>query len=238
MRKKKILVACGYSSYGRGVEGLGHLVNDNAEFFANPKDFSLVLFAGGADVGPGLYGDISPKGFCHTNPSRDTQEKALFDCALENGIKMAGICRGVQILTALTGGRLIHHLDGHSGSHMMCTTMNDDIIQVNSIHHQMCIPSKGNLVVGWSAERLSKRYIGKADNEEAYNGPEVEAVLFPEIGALGVQYHPEMMNQGNPAYQFFWRGVEALLTRDMDYVLSMYTAALTTDKPLEKSIST
>lgn len=223
----KILIVNGMS-YGDAVEGLGTLTEDTTEFMARPEKFRLVLFTGGSDVDPSFYGETSPKMLCMSNIKRDNFERTIFKHAVNYDIKMAGICRGLQFINVMAGGRLIHHLDGHNGLYHDFECQKDDIIRrVNTMHHQIVIPPKDAIIVGWSPEKLSKRYIGDKDEEVNWPGPEVEAVIYPELGACGVQWHPEMMLERDDGYKFFYNMVRAILQLDTEDFVNLYTGNIT-----------
>lgn len=222
----KILVLSG-PSYGSTVEGLGSLTSNTTEFLSKTDEFKLVLFTGGADVDPSLYGNTSPKNICVTNPQRDKFERTIFKHALDHGIKMAGICRGLQFINVMAGGKLIHHLDRHDGFpipyHNFECQKDDKIRRINTMHHQMAIPPKDGIIIGWSSTKLSEKYVGDKDEEVNWPGPEVEAAIYPEIGACGVQWHPEMMLEGSDGYQFFHNMVRAVIQLDMEDFVNLYT---------------
>lgn len=219
----KILVVNGMS-YGKAVEGLGDITGDVQSFMENPDEFSLVMFTGGEDITPSWYGHTSPKGNCHYNEHRDEMEKVIFDHALEAGVRMTGICRGVQFLNVMAGGTMIHHVTSHGGTNHGMATANGDIVRVNSLHHQMVLPPEDAVLIGWSEDRRSDIYIG--DGDERIVGPdrEAEAVVFPKIGAAGVQYHPEMMSPDSDGYKWYKDLVSCLLSAEtMDSVIEQYT---------------
>ena len=194
--KTKILIVndgrdCG-ASYTPLFKQFGDVCNDPNALKLQPFEFRLVVFTGGADVSPELYGDTSPKNVCHNNPDRDTQEKNIFGFAQQRGIKMVGICRGMQFLNVMTGGKMMHDISGHGGgSHKVMVRDRDDPFITNSFHHQMCIPHKSTHILAWSNTKLSREYIGNEDKAMNYVGPEVEALYMPYLKAVGAQWHPE-----------------------------------------------
>lgn len=218
----KILVVSGMS-YGVPVETFGKLTGDVNAFMADPESFDLVLFTGGEDISPDLYGHTSPKGRCWSNKARDAFEVRVFEKAVEHGIKMTGICRGLQFLNVMAGGKMIHHLDRHSGATHDMDTANGERLRVNSLHHQMVVLPETAHLIGWSTERRSEEYIG--DEDRAVEAPEyeVEAAIFPRINAAGVQYHPEMMPETSRGFKWYQELVEALLAaRTMDELVGFY----------------
>jgi anthranilate/para-aminobenzoate synthase component II len=221
--KTKIFVTR-YLEYGAALSGLGDMTGNSAEFIHSPEKFKLVLFTGGEDVDPGFYSETSPHGLCQFNTQRDGTEMSYFTHAFKNKIPMTGICRGLQFINVMAGGRLIHHLNGHNnGHHDFGCQKDDDIRRVNSLHHQMAIPPKDAFIVGWSLDKLADRYHGDEDKKIWWPGPEVESVIYPSIKACGVQYHPEMMDPETEGYKFFYNMVSHMLTHTMEAFVKIYT---------------
>lgn len=189
---KKILVLNG-RSYAAAVEGLGDIEYNPENFYKNPSDFGLVLFTGGEDITPEWYGDNSPLRMCYYNTQRDKMELYVFKLARRHAIRSIGICRGVQFLNVLYGGKMYHDVDNHAGRQHNIRTHSGEIIRVNSLHHQMVIPAEDSHVIAWADGKMSTRYYGKDD--QLVDGPEKEpeAVIFPKIESAGVQWHPEML---------------------------------------------
>jgi anthranilate/para-aminobenzoate synthase component II len=228
----KTLVVNG-ASYASAVEGLNKISYSVVEFFDKPHSFGLVLFTGGEDVDPSLYNHTSPNGLCRSNLTRDMYEAEVFNLALSNNIRMAGICRGLQFLNVMNGGSMLHHLHNHSGGYHNMVVANGDIINVNSLHHQMVVPPKGSIVLGWSKRKLSNKYFGDKDEEIVWTGPEIESVYYPKTGCVGVQYHPEIMKPNDEAHKFFWNLCKDLIFCSEGLFLKKYRRD--NDKPLLES---
>ncbi len=209
----KILVVLG-RSYATAIEGLGEIVTDPQDFFYNPMEYGLILFTGGEDITPEWYGHTSPGYRCHNSEERDIFEKKIFDHAVKNGIRMTGICRGVQFINVMAGGKMYHHVDNHSGSVHAMELPNSDIIEVNSLHHQMVIPPKDGIVAGWSPESLSPEYYGDKDILTEAPDIEPESIIFPSIQSAGVQYHPEMMSPKSEGWKYFYDMAKSLIVTD------------------------
>ena len=76
---------------------------------------ALVL-AGGADVDPARYGREAGPHTTSTRPERDASEIALLESALDRGLPLLAICRGMQLLNVLLGGTLLQHLPEVAGT--------------------------------------------------------------------------------------------------------------------------
>jgi putative glutamine amidotransferase len=189
--KKKYYVSACSSGHGRWLENLGY------DHTTNIEESDVVIFGGGADIEPETYNE-EPGTQTYTSAGREKLERQDFQKALSLGKKMFGICRGHQLLCALAGGKLIQHVEGHSGDHDV-TTLDNFTFRTNSIHHQMInpyvLPAKDYKILAWSTKKLSKVYLGAKDKRVwlPVDFKEIEAIYFPNIAAVGVQYHPEMM---------------------------------------------
>lgn len=155
----------------------------------------LVLFTGGEDVNPELYGE--EKGmYTSFNVNRDEIESKSFSAYQD--VPKLGICRGSQFLTVKAGGKLIQHVTGHGRSHNII--YGGRAFKMTSTHHQMLFPfnlkNKNYKLLAHSEYFESHTYLN-GDNKE-YELPndflEPEIVYYPNINALCIQGHPEYYN--------------------------------------------
>jgi putative glutamine amidotransferase len=76
-----------------------------------------VMFTGGSDVDPALYGE-PPHPATKVKPHRDAAELLLLRAAVAADLPVLGVCRGMQLMAVAYGGRLYQHLPdvlGHEG---------------------------------------------------------------------------------------------------------------------------
>lgn len=177
-----------------------------------------VLFTGGQDVFPGLYGaEISP--VCgQACAERDRMEGALFSITvLEQGKPAFGICRGIQLFNVLLGGTLYqdlatgfnpaaalhqqkppydapaHGLKVEPGTPLH-TLLGRDSLEVNSIHHQ-------------GIARLAPDLESMARSDDGL----IEAVRMKNRAFVwAVQWHPEMAPAWESSGKIFAAFVAAL----------------------------
>jgi len=211
---KLIFVAAGEEwngAYMDSVRFTGLEVTDSVrDFHAFPEAFDLVVFTGGADVTPKIYGHEKSR-LTTNSEMRDYHEKHIFMTALEFGIPMAGICRGMQWLNCMAGGFMIQHVESHNlcGSHHALSYTGQGI-KINSLHHQMCVPPDDGYILAVSAVKRSQRYI--YDGRKNFDNPvEVESMYYPNINAFGVQWHPEAYGCHQSGIDFWEFHVKALL---------------------------
>jgi gamma-glutamyl-gamma-aminobutyrate hydrolase PuuD len=185
MKKRKIYVVGGALDYANWCQ---------AEIVGSIEEADLVLFTGGEDVDPKMYGEPkNPHTGCNIN--RDLKEKKCFEKARELKKHIIGICRGSQFVCVMNGGRLVQHQEPQSYLHMM-ETHDKKVIQVTSSHHQAQYPfnleKKDYKILGWTYN-LSK-YHQDGSGKEMFPEKECEIVYYPKTKSLGLQMHPEWMD--------------------------------------------
>ena len=78
-----------------------------------------LIFAGGGDIEPSIYGGNSQSTIAGVDPERDEFELALAEEVLKNSIPSLGICRGSQLLNVATGGKLIEDVPDELGDSIL-----------------------------------------------------------------------------------------------------------------------
>lgn len=171
---------------------------------ADPREILAVvdglLFSGGPDVDPTRYGD--PERHPETygvSEERDDFELTLMTAALDADKPVLGVCRGIQVMNVALGGTLIQHTNDvtdvahrqqeidipsdrmshpvHVVHPAMQLLLGDDLLRVNSFHHQAIKElAPGLTAAGYSDDGL------------------IEAVIQTDRSFFaGVQWHPELM---------------------------------------------
>lgn len=173
---------------------------DTSLLKSNPDSIKLMIFTGGADITPSLYGEKNGR-YTYCNLERDRYETGMFELARKHKIPCVGICRGSQFICVMSGGKLVQDVTGHGGNHTM-RTHTGEIITCNSTHHQMQRPNEDAIILGVAEPKLSRHYLN-GDDEEIHMEQEIEAVYYPNINSLGIQWHPEWMRPGMVTYPSF-----------------------------------
>jgi putative glutamine amidotransferase len=69
-----------------------------------------LIFSGGSDLGPELYGQKPHPETSGVVADRDRAELALLEAALARDMPVLAVCRGSQVLNVARGGDLVQHL--------------------------------------------------------------------------------------------------------------------------------
>jgi putative glutamine amidotransferase len=74
-----------------------------------------LVFSGGSDIDPGVYGAESHEQTNGVRPLRDRAELALLEAAIARDMPVLAICRGLEVLNVVRGGDLEQHLPDRVG---------------------------------------------------------------------------------------------------------------------------
>ncbi len=160
---------------------------------SEPLKADLVVFTGGVDVDPALYGAKKHPKTETPSPERDQADMAIYKICLDNGIPMLGVCRGAQFLHVMNGGKLYQHVTNHYGDHSMWIkdAQGSRNINVSSVHHQAVVPNEpGGMKILGDASKAATRFLETEEPEKGHHF-DVEAFFYPDTCCLGVHGNPE-----------------------------------------------
>ena len=179
-----------------------------------------LLLTGGGDMDPALFGEAPHATLYDVAPSRDTLETSVLHVALDRGLPVLAVCRGLQVLNVALGGSLHQDVGTDPGTQMphsqkeprdqpthkvkltpgcrLAETLGADELEVNSMHHQAIKRlGRGLIAVAWAPDQIVE-------------GAEI---ADPSRFVLGVQWHPEeLVGHSEPARRLFAALVAAART--------------------------
>ncbi len=175
-----------------------------------------VLFTGGGDVRPQVYGSQDHPLVSGIDDDRDRIEIDLFHLLAGSEKPFLGICRGIQLINVAMGGTLYEDiLDQRPGAlqhdqsnnarksrahpvellpgSQRCSILGKSKIAVNSLHHQgLRVLAPGLKATAFSPDGLVE-------------GVEAQGTKF----GLAVQWHPEWLQEHAPMRDLFRAFVQA-----------------------------
>lgn len=159
-----------------------------------------ILLPGGDDVSPRWYGQQPHPSLGEVSEARDSLELDVARRALQDGLPLLGICRGIQVLAVAAGGSLwqdvpseyeaalSHDVREHGRDHLcheirvepasrLVGAIGSTTATVNSFHHQAVRDVPGGF---WVTARAGDGIIEAIESRN-------------DQFAMGVQCHPEGM---------------------------------------------
>ncbi|KFZ77144.1 glutamine amidotransferase [Amycolatopsis sp. MJM2582] len=199
---------------------------------ADPLDacewMSGVVITGGQDVHPARWGgdtsvvrDVDPRLDPHAHDTeRDDYEFTLARAALDRGLPLLGVCRGMQLLNVALGGTLIADLPPGPVPHLSplaAPTDGDPEHRVRFEPGSTAARVFGDSAVtnSWHHQAVDRCGTGLVVTGRTSDGV-AEAVEVPGAPILGVQWHPEWMERDDPAMA--WIVDEARKRQEIEYV--------------------
>jgi putative glutamine amidotransferase len=167
-----------------------------------------VLLAGGVDMHPRTFGAKPHPRLGNTDADRDEVELTLARWALDDGKPLFGLCRGLQVINVAQGGTLVQDIQaecpdaikhdyfptaGFARDYLahdvtltdgtrLAAVLGGPRVTVNSMHHQ-------------GVRELGRELVAAARASDGL----IEAVERPgDAFAVGVQWHPEMLEATDP----------------------------------------
>jgi gamma-glutamyl-gamma-aminobutyrate hydrolase PuuD len=185
-------------AYVQAVESAGGravLIPPSEEGIDETLDaLDAVIFSGGADVDPELYGAEPHPATDVPHSHRDAGELALLHAALERDLPTLAICRGFQLLNVARGGDLIQHLPeevGHDVHKQVPGEFTHHPVEVKPGTRLATIVGEEPRVTSHHHQAVGRLGDGLVECAWADDGT-LEALEDPTRRfVVGVQWHPE-----------------------------------------------
>jgi putative glutamine amidotransferase len=185
------------ASYVRAVTragGVPLLVPPGAAYEETLDSVDGLIFSGGSDLDPELYGEQAHAETDGWIRERDDFELGLMQAALARDVPLLAICRGSQVLNVALGGGLEQHVPDRVG-----TNVHKETPGVFADHDVAVLPGTTlSSILGERTDVKSHHHQGYGELgsglQEAARAPDgtVEALEDPTRRfTLGVLWHPE-----------------------------------------------
>ena len=158
-----------------------------------------IVLSGGPDLDPAAYGAVERHAeLGPTEPSLDAFELALLDGALERGMPILAICRGMQALNVACGGTLHQHVPGHRQTELATEATHQVEITAHSRLHRMVRTRKLG-VNSFHHQAVDQIGEGLRVTARATDGT-IEAIEGDGF-VVGVQWHAETLMAHRPLFE-------------------------------------
>jgi putative glutamine amidotransferase len=185
------------ASYVRAVTragGVPLLVPPGAAYEETLESVDGLIFSGGSDLDPELYGEQAHPETDGWVRERDDFELGLMQAALARDVPLLAICRGSQVLNVALGGDLEQHVPDR-----VSTNVHKETPGVFAEHDVAVVPgTKLASILGTGSDVKSHHHQGYGELgsglREAARAPDgtVEALEDPSHRfVVGVLWHPE-----------------------------------------------
>lgn len=159
-----------------------------------------LILTGGHDVNPALYGEEPHRNLTGIFPKRDAFDFALYAAAIEKGIPVLGVCRGLQIINVYHGGSLYQDLPTQYGDELLLHVqkapfdipMHSISVQTESrLYEAVGANTRVNTFHHQAIKQLGNDLKAVAHSVDGI----VEAIesADPNIDMIALQWHPEIM---------------------------------------------
>jgi putative glutamine amidotransferase len=166
-----------------------------------------LLLPGGVDVDPAHYGETRHTSLGEVNEALDKAELVLTRWALEDGLPLLGICRGIQLINVAAGGSLYQDLPAQYPRAIQHRFAPPEYPRDHRGHHVQILASSrlaqvygaGELAVNSRHHQAIKDVApGLSVTARAPDGV-IEGIEKPGTSwIVGVQWHPESLAASDP----------------------------------------
>lgn len=146
------------------------------------------IITGGEDINPIRYNEDNINS--NYDDNIDEIDFKIIDYAYKNKIPLLGICRGHQIINVYFHGTLIQDYSGHYKEHFV--KYKNRTFLVNSSHHQVINKIGKNIIPLFKCDDV------------------IESIIHQDKYIVGVQWHPERMDDISSNFIFSYFKKEVL----------------------------
>ncbi len=163
-----------------------------------------LIITGGQDMDPAFYGAAN-EASVDVQPEADAADLKLLSVALDRGLPVLGVCRGIQVINVAFGGDLLQQVQtGEDPDHPV-------VIPAENHHHRHTIEIEPRSRLGeiygagpHDVGSLHHQAIGRLGvglrAVARTNSGVIEAVEATDHDLIAVQWHPELIDEGEALF--------------------------------------
>ena len=166
------------------------------------ESVSGLVLTGGGDVDPARYGETPHTKIRSVSAARDATETALVQEARNRGMPVLAICRGIQILNVALGGTLVQDISTECDTDIS----HDDEGARDSRAHDITIEPGSRIAAAMGTDNCAVNSFHHQSVKQVAEGMRITArspdgvvegleSVSDDWWVLGVQWHPEEMNE-------------------------------------------
>lgn len=207
-----------YEKYITAVEKNGgipliiHASQDSDIMIHIIKMCNGLIFPGGDDIDPKLYGENPSKNLGIIFPRVDKSWYISMRYAIDNDIPTLGICKGMQMINVVAGGTLYQDIYEQIGD---CFQHDQKLYRDNLMHRvNIDKDSKLSRILGvdcmftntlhhQSVKQIGKGFRKSAQTEDGI----IEAIENKSGNIIGVQWHPEELLENEERMNYLFKNL-------------------------------
>lgn len=158
-----------------------------------------VLFIGGGDIQPYLYGEnVSGEHLYGISPVRDSGEFYFMQQLLRTDIPVFAVCRGMQVLNVVLGGTLYPHLPDVFGEQVLHRSAEGEggpirhLVNIDAGSRLCQLVGQQDMVISYHHQCIHQLGKGLKAVARAEDGVIEALELETKKNMIAVQWHPEM----------------------------------------------
>lgn len=179
-----------------GIPMVITMTGDETELAEVLKRVDAVILTGGEDIEPSRYGEEAVPELEEVYLERDDFDIKLMRIAVDKGLPVLGICRGLQVMNVAFGGTLYQDIPSQIPESKITHKVNAgnnvaheiSISKGTVLHELLCETAGVNSSHHQSVKQLAPGFVISAVSEDGV----VEAIEKADAECvIGVQFHPE-----------------------------------------------